>query len=490
MPSPFCITNAEKQMNKLLTTDKLIGIMAGLCDSYGFLAGIIMGLEVIACREYQGREVRTAATNGTYLLFNPDFAATLTLAEIKGVCLHEVWHVAGGHPWRGIGYDSAKVNIAQDHEVNNICLEAGATLPKDRVCDIKYKNWSFERIYEDLYGHEDPPEDQPDEPGEQDEQGEQGEQDEQDEQGESQSNGGSGETDSESEAQASHGEEGNGGEPDVSSVSHDSIPDSDTDGSDGASDDNDEPNEEEQAAPWGEVWDATNEDGSPLTEEQRVDALGNLAEEIIRGQTHQIESGQQDSYGGNATLDRSVKTNAPWTKVIRKILTRKGSFIGSTYRRPSRRSMTLGTVSPYRLKSGIPEAVLAVDISWSIDMVRLRAFFDHLDQLRKEIRIDKIHVLPFNYDAQADSVVVVKHGEKLPREFEVGGGTRFAPVFDWQRRYAKQAKIVIVFTDLGDNDYGVKPKCPVVWASSDPISNRNRPPFGTAVEIDTTRRSY
>ncbi len=477
-------------MNEPLTTNKLIGIMAGLCDAHGFLSGIILDLEVHACREYQGREVRTAATNGTYLLFNPDFAATLTLAEIKGVCLHEVWHVAGGHPWRGIGYDNQKVNIAQDHEVNNICLEAGATLPQDRVCDIKYKNWSFERIYEDLYGHEDPSEDQPDEPGEQDEQDEQDEGSEQDEAEESQSNESPGDTGSESEEQSSRGEEGNGSESVVPPVSRDSIPDSDTDSSEGASGDNDEPDEEEQPAPWGEVWDATNEDGSPLTEEQRQDALGKLAEEIVRGQTHQIESGQQDSYGGNATLDRSIKTNAPWTKVIRKILTRKGKFTSSTYRRPSRRSMTLGTLSPYRLKSGIPEAVIAVDISWSVDMVRLRAFFDHLDQLRKEIRIDKIHVLPFNFNAQADSVVVVKHGESLPREFEVGGGTRFAPVFDWQRRYAKQAKIVIVFTDLGDNDYGVKPKCPVVWASSDPISNRNRPPFGTAVEIDTTRRSY
>lgn len=475
MPSPFCITNLENEMNEPLTTNKLIGIMAGLCDSHGFLAGVIMSLEVHACREYQGREVGTAATNGTYLLFNPDFAATLTLAEVKGVCLHEVWHVAGGHPWRGIGYDNQKVNIAQDHEVNNICLEAGATLPQDRVCDIKYKNWSFERIYEDLYGHEDPPEDQPDEPGEQgDEQG-----DEQGEQG-----------DGESQAQGSGGEEGDASQPDVLPDSDDDLPDSGTDSGAGSGDDDSESDETKEPAPWGEVWDATNEDGTPLTEEQQADALGNLAEKIIRGHTHQIESGQQDSYGGNSTLERSIKTNAPWTKVIRKILTRKGKFTSSTYRRPSRRSMTLGIPSPHRLKSGIPEAVIAVDISWSVDMVRLRAFFDHLDQLRKKIRIDKIHVLPFNYDAQADSVVVVKHGESLPREFEVGGGTRFAPVFDWQRRYAKQAKIVIVFTDLGDNDYGVKPKCPVVWASSDPINNRNRPPFGTAVEIDTTSRGY
>ncbi len=469
-------------MNTPLTTDKLIGIMAGLCDAHGFLAGIIMGLEVHACREYQGREVRTAATNGTYLLFSPDFAATLTLAEIKGVCLHEVYHVAGGHPWRGIGYPDDKVGIAMDHEVNNQCLESGATLPQDRVCDIKYKNWSFERIYEDLYGHEDPPEDEPDDQGEQGEQGEPGDQGEPGEPGEP--------GDGESQAQGSGGEEGDASQPDVLPDSDDDLPGSDSDSGAGSGDDDAESDETEEPSPWGEVWDATNEDGTPLTEEQRADALGNLAEEIIRGQTHQIESGQQDSYGGNAILERSIRPNAPWTKVIRKMLTPKGEYTSSTYRRPSRRSMTLGIPSPHRLKSGIPEVVIAVDISWSIDMVRLRSFFDHLDHLRKKIRIDKIHVLPFNYDAQADSVIVVKHGDSLPREFEVGGGTRFAPVFDWQRRYAKQAKMVIVFTDLGDDDYGVKPKCPVVWASSDPISSRNRPPFGTAVEIDTTRRSY
>jgi len=487
----------ENNMNQELTTNKLIGIMSRLASEHGFLAGVIMNLEVHACREYQGRPVATAATNGSVLLFSSDFASNLTIDEIKGVCLHEVWHVAGGHPWRGIGYDDAKVNIAQDHEVNNICLEAGATLPKDRVCDTKYKDWCFERIYEDLYGTEEPPDqgDQPEEqsePGEPGEQGEQGDDGEPDDQqdvkdedgdaGEDESSTGEGEGDQEGDAsQPNDPSDGDGDPGDGGNASGDGT----GTGTKGTGSD-----DEVEDAPWGEVWDATNEDGTQLTEEQREEALRNLADQIIRGETCQIESGQQDSYGGNATIERSTRPNAPWTKVIREILTRKGAFIGSTYRRPSRRSMILGTASPHRIKSGIPEIVIAVDVSWSIDMVRLRKFFDHLERLREKVRIEKIHVLPFNYNAQADSVVVVKHGEKLPREFEVGGGTRFAPVFDWQRRYAKQAKMVIVFTDMGDNDYGVKPRCPVVWASSDPINSRNRPPFGKAVEIELNRKGY
>ena len=55
---------------------------------------------------------------------------------------------------------------------------------------------------------------------------------------------------------------------------------------------------------WGEVWEASLEDGTPLTEEECQQALGNLAEEIIRGETERLRAGTQDGYGGSAVIDR------------------------------------------------------------------------------------------------------------------------------------------------------------------------------------------
>jgi len=433
---------SENQMTNRLTDEQLIRYFSQVVSKNGYLAPVALRLTVMTATVWQGRSVETAATDGEYLLFNPEWASTLTPEEIKGVILHEIWHVAAGHPWRGHGYPPNEANICMDHEVNGFCLDSGATLPKDRVWDPKYRDWKFERIHEDLFGT--PPEKEEPEldvgqPGKP-EQGEQGQQGDQGDQGK-------------------HPEQGKGTGNEQS----------DTEG-----------------PAWGEVWEASHEDGTPLTEEECQQALGDLAEEIIRGETERLRAGTQDGYGGSAVIDRVMRPKASWTKRISALIKKTGKVIGSTYRRPSRRTMATGVISPHKIKSSIDEIVIAVDVSYSVDMRRLRSFFDHLDRLRETVFIKKIHILPFTHVASNDAVQVVRHGQKLPRKFQIGGGTAFAPVFNWQRRYAKRAEMVIVFTDLGSNDYGVKPKCPVLWASSDPISHYNKPPFGTAIEIDTT----
>jgi predicted metal-dependent peptidase len=441
------------------TTNKLIGVVASLADSHGFLAPVIFKLEPIACRTFEGRPVETAATDGSRLLFSPDFAKKLTPKEIRGVVLHEIWHVAAGHPWRGKGLDANKANIAMDHEVNHIVNKSGETLPSDALCDPRFENWRFERIYRELFPEQDgddptpPPPPPPPPPGEENDEREPGEDgpvvsvppDKKD--------------DEEVEPKESEPKEGEG---------------------------EGEPEEEEVEKPkWGEVWEAKDEEGNPLSEKECEDILANLSDDLRRGETHETQrGGGQENYGGNATLDRALNPRAAWTKVINQLVTRRGKQVGKTYRRPSRRGLVLDIPIASSIHKGLNEVVIAVDVSYSIDMKRLRAFFDHLDKLRKKVNIEKIHVLPFAGQAKGDDVVVVKPSQKLPRSFQIGGGTRFAPIFEWQRKHAKRAELVIVFTDMEDDRYGKAPKCPVIWASSEPINKYNRPPFGIALEID------
>tara|TARA_R110002020_G_scaffold35824_3_gene107981 strand:+ start:5769 stop:7130 length:1362 start_codon:yes stop_codon:yes gene_type:complete len=448
----------ENQMHNRLTDEQLIRYFCQVVSDNGFLAPVALRLTVMTASEWKGRPIKAAATDGTYLWFNPDWAANLTPAEIMGVILHEIWHVAAGHPWRGRGYPPNKSNIAKDHEVNGICLESGATLPGSRIWNPKYKDWKWERVYEDLFGEEDDDGVTP-EPPEGPDQGDEGDQGDEPEQGGLEG----GQQEGQPEEQVSDQQDQADGEPNNSA----STEESDVEGPE-----------------WGEVWEATNEDGTPLTEEECQEALGELAEEIIRGETEQLRAGNQKGYGGNAVIDRVMRPKAHWMKRISALVKRTGKVVGSTYRRPSRRTMATGVISAHKIKSSIDEIVIAVDVSYSVDMRRLRAFFDHLDRLRDTVFIKKIHIVPFTTVASNDAVQVVKHGQKLPRKFQIGGGTAFAPIFNWQRRYAKRAEMVIVFTDLGSNDYGDKPKCPVLWASSDPINHYNKPPFGTAVEIE------
>ena len=75
-------------------------------------------------------------------------------------------------------------------------------------------------------------------------------------------------------------------------------------------------------------------------------------------------------------------------------------------------------------------------------------------------------------------------GEEVPSHFEVGGGTRFAPVFNWINRQNDTPDFCIMFTDLGSH-FEEEPEYPVLWASTVPIwEGINEPPFGEAVEIE------
>jgi len=479
-------------MSSLLTTEQLIGYASSVIEKHGHLAPVALSLKLKATSLHKGRPVKTAATDGDYLLFNPHWASTLTPKEIQGVILHEIWHVAAGHPWRGIGYPASESNIAMDHEVNGICLESRATLPAGRVYDRKYKNWNWERIYEDLFGS-------PDDNITTDPTDGCGDEEKTEDQPADKQAGEDQESDQPDEAQSDQSDESD--ESDKSDESDQSGSDqSDQSGSDesdqSGSDESDESGSDESGSDesdvegpaWGEVWDATHEDGSPLTQEEIEDALDRLQEEIIRGETEMIRAGKSNGYGGNAIIDRVMKPTTHWTKLVTTLIKKRGRVVGSTYRRPSRRYLTTGIITPHKIKSSIDEIVIAVDVSYSIDMRRLRAFFDHLDRLRQTVYIKKIHILPFTDIAESGAVKVVNHGQKLPRDFQIGGGTAFAPVFNWVRRNAKRAEMVIVFTDLDAYDYGVKPKCPVLWASSEPINKYNKPPFGKAVEIDMRGR--
>ena len=496
-------------MSSLLTTKQLIGYVSSVVEKDGDLAPVALRLECKATSLHKGRPVKTAATDGDYLLFNPHWASTLTPKEIEGVILHEIWHVAGGHPWRGIGYPKKKSNIAMDLEVNGICIESRATLPAGRLYDPKYKNWNWERIYEDLFGSPDdniiigPPERIVDERGDEEKtedqpaakQAEEDQESDQPDEAKSDQSDESDESDQSKSDQSDESDESDQSDQSKSDQSDESD-ESDQSGSDESdesdqsgpdeSDESDEPDVEGPA--WGEVWDATHDDGSPLTQEEIDDALDHLQEEIIRGQTEMIRAGKSNGYGGNAIIDRVMRPTMHWTKLVTALIKKRGKVVGSTYRRPSRRYLATGIITPHKIKSSIDEIVIAVDVSYSIDMRRLRAFFDHLDRIRQTVYIKKIHILPFTDIAETGAVKVVTHGQKLPRDFQIGGGTAFAPVFNWVRRNAKRAEMVIVFTDLGAYDYGQKPKCPVLWASSDPINKYNKPPFGKAVEIDMEGR--
>jgi len=110
--------------------------------------------------------VPTFCTDGIHIYYNPDFCASLTDPQIRGILAHEVLHPALGHLWRIGSRDMGLSNQAADHAINlhleeyNDEFEAAGKprpfpLPAGVCCDPRFKDMSFEEIYAILESEKD-----------------------------------------------------------------------------------------------------------------------------------------------------------------------------------------------------------------------------------------------------------------------------------------------------------------------------------------------
>ena len=149
-----------------------------------------------------------------------------------------------------------------------------------------------------------------------------------------------------------------------------------------------------------------------------------------------------------------------------------------------------GMYIPAKERRAINHIVFAMDISSSVGREEHGVLIDKMEELREATPCKLITIVPFNNTVQQRQIVEVEQYDELPRKMDVGGGTSFAPVFNWIRRLDRVPDFVIMFTDLGSSTYGEEPGCPVLWASTEPVWERgtwsNRPPFGDVIEIEIT----
>ena len=99
-----------------LTAKRMTEARALLVRDNPFFGRLALGLK-LACAP-----CGTACTDGTRLIFDPDFAEKLTDRELMFVIFHEVLHCALEHCTRGKGLNSELHNIACDIVVNSNIL--------------------------------------------------------------------------------------------------------------------------------------------------------------------------------------------------------------------------------------------------------------------------------------------------------------------------------------------------------------------------------
>lgn len=127
--------------------DKLTKARSQLIVYHPFFGSLLLRLPMV---EDTTGQVPTMGTNGKTISYNKDFVETLSVEELIGTIIHELYHIIFEHVLRKGTRDHVKWNIAGDYAINLIVRDAKFVLPKQVLLDDKYVNMNAETIYKKL----------------------------------------------------------------------------------------------------------------------------------------------------------------------------------------------------------------------------------------------------------------------------------------------------------------------------------------------------
>lgn len=354
-------------------------------------------------RDRECRAVKTMATDGVSLLWNPEFVETLSAATLAGTLAHEVMHPALHHHLRRSGREPKRWNMACDYAINPLLLDAGLSLPEGVLVADRFRGMSAEHIYNLL--------------------------------------------DSESES----GQDKDGGDRDGSGGSGNNAPPPEAESG--------EPSAPETAGGIGQVLDAPSSgDESQTIEEQARgwDVAVNQATTVAR------QAGKLPA-GIDRTVEGAAEAAVNWRELLRRLWS-ESVAADYSWMRPNRRHLWTGLYLPGVVREGVGEVVIAVDCSGSISARQLRLFEAEARSILEGQRPERVYVLYF--DAAVQKVETYEAGQRIALHPVGGGGTAFAPCFAWLDERGIRPQTMVFLTDLDGTFPPSAPAYPVLWAST------------------------
>src|SRR6201998_56740 len=106
-------------------------------------------------KDRESRAIKTMATDGVSLLWNPEFVETLTAATLAGTLAHAGVHPALHHHLLRSGPASQKWKIACDYAINPLLVDAGLKLPEGVLLENRFRGMSAEQIFNLLESDQD-----------------------------------------------------------------------------------------------------------------------------------------------------------------------------------------------------------------------------------------------------------------------------------------------------------------------------------------------
>ena len=367
----------------------------------------------------KGRECRsipTMATDGVSLYYNPEFVDTLNSATLAGVLAHEVMHPALQHHVRRSTRDPGRWNEACDYAINPLLLDAGLSLPEGVLADNRFREMSAEQIYNRI----------------------------------------------ESEAEQQSGNKGGENKSAADDKGDSPSPQNDSDG----------PSAPITEGGIGQVMDAPLPDeGTPTVDEQARE----WSVAVNQAVTLAKQAGKVPA-GINRTLDGAAEAAVDWREMLRRLWS-ETTPADYSWMRPNRRHIWAGIYLPGVIREGVGEIAIAVDCSGSINSRQLRLFEAEVRSILEGQRPPRVYVIYF--DAMVHKVETYEAGQRVALNPVGGGGTEFAPCFDWLDERGIVPQTLVFLTDLWGTFPTSAPSYPVLWAST----GRRQAPFGEVIPM-------
>jgi predicted metal-dependent peptidase len=422
-----------------------------------FFGSLIYATPIVAATHMRGHRIDTMATDHKAIYFNPAFVDTLTVGEVKGVLCHEIMHIANGHNLRRGARDSHLWNVACDHAINPLILKGKMILPKDCLNDPCYSGMSAEEIYLREQAKPKPAPQPTQKSAQAPQQGDKGD-------GASQDGDAPGEAEDEAKDETTQGKDKPGEGED----------EGETGGQDNPGQD-----KPDFSKP-GLVLDAVNEDGSPLTDADKREALAEIQVQVIQAATIAAKAGQ-DACGFERMVEDAKNPREDWVEVLRRFIQQNVETPADpTWSRLSRRAFALGAMLPGRTKEGMGDLLIAIDTSGSMDALLVGKSIAELKAILEGTDYETVTVMAC--DAWVHWHATFAKGEEPVIRVPGGGGTAFSPVWRKAEALGLNPKACVYFTDLDCHDWGKEPEYPVLWAQWG--SYPAKPPFGEIVKVE------
>jgi predicted metal-dependent peptidase len=182
--------------------------------------------------------------------------------------------------------------------------------------------------------------------------------------------------------------------------------------------------------------------------------------------------------GVERLVDSILAPKVPWRTVLRRFLT---EIVKNDYDwlKPDRRFLPDDIYLPsIGDEEAAGEIVVAFDTSGSIDDDMLKAFMAELNAIHSDLRPIKTHLVAC--DAAVHNSAEFGPDDTIIFSPQGGGGTDFAPVFDWVEERGINCKALVYLTDLYGGHRDTPPRYPVLWAC---WSDCEDVPYGQVVRV-------